>query len=144
MPNNSKTKDRLLEKLGELRGAPVLQFKRGDNRGPLLGEVFVWQETKKYAEEQLKKAWKALVAEDIIDEDDVLREAGVGEERILNESNTFSVVATVDKPRRTFNREMFIRLIVQRFRVPAEALQDMVEDAMTDGTAPLTKRVLEV
>jgi hypothetical protein len=138
----STVKDRLFERLLELPGK-VLKARNGDNLGPVLGEIFVWQEVARYAKGALDSAWKAAVDGDIIDNDEVLRAEGPGEERILSESNSFSIIAKVDKPRKTFSRDKFIAEVARKFKLDRARLDALAETCMSESAAPLHKRVLE-
>lgn len=136
-----KTKDRLMEALTALPG--LVRHRNGDNRGPMLGKLFIWQETKKFAEEQLKAAWLEAAAEDLLEPDDVLREGTPGEEHIVVESNQFSVVVKVDKPRQTFSRDKFIATVARRFKLDPAQLDTIAKTCMVDSAAPLHKSILE-
>jgi hypothetical protein len=143
---NQTTKDRLLDFLSELAVAngTILKTRKGDNLGPALGRVFVWQETKRIAEEELKEAWKAVQDAELIPTDDVLREEGQGEEKILLESSNFSVITKVDKPRDVFSRDKFITLVAKKFKLDQGRLEALAQTCMVPSAAPLKKRVLEV
>ena len=142
----SKTKTALLDQLQDLPkpNGKVLKVRKGDNLGPTLGEIFIWQETAKYATEQLRDAWKAAAASNLVEADDVLRQGLVGEEKIVVESNDFSIIAKVDKPRQNFSREKFIELVAKKFKLDPVVLTTLAESCLTPSAAPLHKRVLEV
>jgi len=141
-----KCKDRLTAQLDQLAAinGPVLKIKRGDNQGPLLGAIFLWQETVKEAKERLESAWKAAVDADIIPDDDSLREKKG--ETIITESDQFSCVAEVEKPRKVFNRDKFIDAVAKKFKIDRARLDAIAvaSPCTTDSKAPLSKRILEV
>src|ERR1019366_2155702 len=97
-----------LQPLAETGGG-ILKFKRGDNIGPILGKIYVYQEMEKYAKEQLKTAWKAAVTEDVLSDDSTLRDTAG--ERIATESDQFSCIVNVEKSRSNFNRDKFIETV---------------------------------
>ena len=129
-----------LKPLAEVGGG-VLKFKRGDNIGPILGRIYVFQEMEKYAKDQLKIAWKDAVTEDIISGDDVLRDTAG--ERIATESNQFSCIVNVEKSRANFNKEKFIETVATKFKIPKGKLEALAETSTKDSAAPLSKKILE-
>ena len=139
----SAIKDRLLLKLVELPNA-LLKNRNGDNFGSILAELYCWQETAKYAKEQLENAWEAAVARHVIDDDNVLRKGVIGEESILAESKCFSVIAKLDKPRSIFSKDRFIAAVAKRYKLDPFQLETLAETCVTESRPPLTKRVLEV
>jgi hypothetical protein len=145
MSDDKKVKTLLTTKLDKLAtpDGGVLTFKRNDNQGPLLGEIYVWQETKKYADSQLKKVWKAAADEGLIDDDDVLREKKQGEEHVITQSTAFTCMVTVDKPRQTFSKDKFVEAVAKRYKLDRAALDKIAATCTTDSVAPLSKRIVE-
>lgn len=139
----SAIKDRLDERLVELPDK-VLRARNGDNLGPVLGTVYVWQETLAYAKKELETAWKHLVTQNLIDSDEVLKAEGPGEEHILTESNSFSVIAKVSSPRKVFSKDKFIVAVARKYKLDPAKLTDLAETCMSESSPPLHKRVLEV
>lgn len=114
-----------------------------DNAGPMLADVFFWQEVSAMAEKALKEAWAALQGEDgFIGDDDALRDLGPGEQ-IVAESGSFSCLIKVTEPRKSFSREDFIWNISKRFKAKKEDLEKIAESSMKAGKASLTKRIVE-
>ena len=74
-----------------------------DNTGTFLGEIFTWQEVSKFADDKLKDAWKEAQGNGLIPADDDMREKYDEDEHIVVESNAFSCIVTVGKPRETFD-----------------------------------------
>lgn len=142
--NGKETRTRLVAQLDQLAAnGKVLKTQKSDNLGPLLGRVYFWQEARRHAEEQLKVGWKTLETEGLISDDDALRAAGVSEERIVVESNDFSVIVKIDSPRQTFSRDRFIKLIAKRFKLDEGRLEQLAKECVTETRPPLSKRVLE-
>ncbi len=138
-------KDKLIEALDKLSGNGLLKTSRGDNSSQILGRVFIWQETVKYAEQQLKGAWQAAVAAEVIPDDDTLREGStIGDERIRADSKHFSLVTKVSAPRELFSRDKYITAVAKRFKLDQGVLNAMAIECMEPSKAPLSKRVLEV
>ena len=136
-----KVKERLINTLEDLPG--LIRNRNGDNLGPVLGTIFIWQEAEKFAKERLKTAWQTAADTDAIEPDDVLREGTPGEERIIIESNNFSVVVKCDKPRQTFSKDKFIVAVAKRFKLDPAQLEALAKTCMTESAPPLHKRVLE-
>jgi hypothetical protein len=145
MTDDKKFKKKLLEELDTLAkpDGGVLSFKRGDNHGPLLGQIFVWQEAKKYAESQLKKAWKTAADEGLIQDDAILREKNQGEEHVIIQSNSFTCMVTVDKPHQTFSKDKFVEAVAKRYKLDRAQLDRVAATCTTDSVAPLKKRIVE-
>ena len=141
-----KTRYRLLGKLQELMGSAVLKLKKNDNNSELfLGAIFVWQETKKYADEKLKEAWKAAVEENIIEDDDYLRENGErwGVEESFAESRSFTFTVKTQKPRLIFSREKFILALSDELGLDMNRLLTIADRCTEETSVVLYKRVVE-
>lgn len=145
MSESKETKTRLVEQLNSLAevNGRVLKVKRGDNKGPLLGKIYIWQEAEKYAKDQLKAAWKAALDEGIIDTDDKLRE-DEGEERIVMESDQFTAMVKVGTPAKPFSKEKFIEAVAKKYKIDAAKLEALATGCTKDSAAPLSKRIVEV
>jgi hypothetical protein len=153
MPVNKRRKDmsenpvktRLFDLLQDLDRAngEVLKVKRGDNHGAVLGSIYVWQETKRHAEKALKASWSEAVSEGLVSDDDVLRESAVGEEWMLIESNGFSAVAKLDKPKQLFSRDKFIEKIAKTFHLDRSRLDTIANECCVESKPALSKRVIE-
>lgn len=136
-------KQRLVAALDKLPRNGVLLSKPGDNAGSILGKIFIWQETKRYADAQLKGAWQAAVAADLIPGDDALRE-GEKIEKTFGESKYFTIVAEVSEPRKTFDRDTFIATVAKKYRIDPGKLNAIAVECTKETKAPLAKKVLEV
>ena len=137
-----KSQTLLTETLTKLK-QQFVKAKNGDNMGPFLAEIFVWQEVRKHADEMLKDTWKQVQAEGIIANDEALRALGKGE-HIVAESDKYSCLITVDKPRDKFDRTDFIAEVAKKYKIKPSELQALERDCMGETSAPLTKRIIEV
>jgi hypothetical protein len=115
-----------------------------DNKGSYLGEIFTWQEIGKYADDRLKQAWRAVVENDLIPADDDMRERYDEDEHIVVESNAFSMIVTVGKPRETFDQEKFIATVARKYKIDLQRLEQLAATCKKESRAPLTKRIREV
>lgn len=116
---------------------------RRHNAGPVLFELFVWQEACTVAEAQLKSAWVDARTSGVIMPDDALRDLSTGE-HIVAESARFSCLVTLQSPRNTFDKEKFLDIASKRLKLPRIKLLSLMEEATRPSKAPLGKRVLEV
>lgn len=131
----------VLEELTKPTSGEVLKIKRGDNFGPILGKLYVLQEMASWAKSELESAWASAATEGVLPPDDDLRaEQG---ERIVTESEQFSVIVSVAKPRATFSRDKYITAVAKKYKIDRFRLEGMVASATTDSKPPLSKKVLE-
>jgi hypothetical protein len=114
------------------------------NIGATLGEIFTWQTISDIADKKLKGAWTAACADGIIPADDDMRDKYDQDEHIVTESNKFSCIVTVGKPRENFDREKFIGEVARKYKLDPVRLSKLAEDCVKEGKAPLTKRIREV
>jgi hypothetical protein len=111
-----------------------------ENAGPLLHDVFVWQEIKSIADKNLKAAWSAAQSDEgILPPDDELREE-VGQ-NIPVQTKTYSCIVKVDEARETFDRDAFISSVAAKFKIPAAKLVAVADRSKKPSAAPLSKRV---
>ena len=115
-----------------------------DNKGSYLGEIFTWQEVSKFADDHLKQAWKAAQENGLIPADDDMREKYDNDEHIVTESNAFSCIVTVGKPRESFDQEKFIGEVAKKYKIDPVRLATLAATCKKEGKAPLTKRIREV
>lgn len=133
-------KTRLNEALDALQEV-LPPMKRSDNLGPILGEIYVAQEAKKWADARLKKAWAIAQSEDgPVPSDNDMRAYGKGEHMVC-ESTSFSVVASVDAPRSNFDKEAFITQVAAKFKIPLGKLNLLAASCVAKSAPPLSKRV---
>jgi hypothetical protein len=114
------------------------------NTGSLLGDIFTWQEVSKLADDKLKQAWKAAAETGLIPADDDLREKYDEDEHLVAESNVFTCIVTVGKPRETFDQEKFIAELARKYKLDPHLLTQLAAKCKKEGKAPLTKRIREV
>lgn len=114
-----------------------------DNTGTFLGEIFTWQEVSKFADDKLKDAWKEAQGNGLIPADDDMREKYDEDEHIVAESNAFSCIVTVGKPRETFDLEKFISEVARKYKLDPHRLSVLATTCVKASKAPLTKRIRE-
>lgn len=115
----------------------------GSNISDTLADLFFWQEVKKYAETEQKKAWAAAQSEDgPIDTDADLRKLGTGD-FINAECERISLIATVGDPRNNFDRETFIIGLVKKYKLKRDDLEALAAKSTKPTAAVLTKRLVE-
>lgn len=137
-----KLKETLLAALDKM-AAPgdLFKVRRDDNHGAVLGKIFIYQEMKKHAEKQLKKAWAEAQEEGLIPPDDELR-TSTGETIVL-ESRQFTCMTKVAAARENFSKEEFMEAVSKRFKIDMTKLKALAQGATHDGAAPLEKRIVE-
>jgi hypothetical protein len=114
-----------------------------NNVGSYLGEIFTWQEVEGLAAAKLKAAWKASQDSGLIPPDDDMRDKYDQDEHIVTESNAFSCLVTVGKPRKTFDLDVFLDTLAKKFKLDRARLASLAETCKKEGKAPLTKRIRE-
>ena len=114
------------------------------NVGRYLGEIFTWQTISKIADAKLKAAWKAAEDDDLIPADDDMREKYDEDEHIVTESDHFSMIVTVGKPRATLDQEKFIGEVARKYKLDQDRLGQLAKTCVKESKAPLTKRIREV
>ena len=112
------------------------------NIGKYLWPIFYWQVISEVADAAFKEAWNAAANAEVFDEDNKLRELGTGE-HLLADSDSFSALISVSKPRMNFDREAFIGAVAKKYKIPADKLEALAETCKVKGNASLTKRVVE-
>ena len=114
--------------------------KDNSNTGAYLWPVFYWQTVEDIASDQLKLAYKNGVS--VFGTDDVMRGRGEGE-HLIADSNCFSMLATVTKPRQSFDKDLFIAKLCKRYKLERSKLEVIAGECMHPTKAPLSKRVVE-
>lgn len=133
------------DQIYELVGAAYHEISlpaEASNVAAALYDIFFWQEVSSLAKDMLEKAWTSNVECGAVPDDDAMRAAGIGE-RIVAESKHFSCVATVQAPRSNFDRELFLKRLSKRYKLPVSALETLADDCKKPSTPPLRKRVVE-
>lgn len=137
-----KLKDILIDAVGKLVGRVIPA--KGKKSAVYLTEIFAWQEICSHASTKLEEAWVRAHKVGVVPADDEMRKTAG--ETIIAESDRFSCVAKVSKPRETFDRDKFINEVMRVYKLePAEhaVLMALVERCKVPGKAALSKRVLE-
>lgn len=111
------------------------------NTSSFLARIFYWSNAKKYADDQIKATFKELVDEGLIESDDKLREAA--ETKVILESPSFKLLAKVNPPRKSFDKDLFINLVHEQCGVSKLKLKKLAEESYSLSKAPLTKQVIE-
>lgn len=131
-----------LSDLGNSRSA-ITNPNRKDNKSKYLFDIFIWQTAYKFAGDKLEKAWTQAQTDGVIDSDETLRSMDKSDEHIVSETNNFSCVVKLDKPRETFNRNLFIETVAKKYKINVVDLLVIADACKDKGKAPLHKRVLE-
>ena len=112
------------------------------NVGPTIWPIFYWQVVEDIASKGLKQAWEAAATEGVVNSDDQLRALGEGEHLVVD-SNHFSVLASVSKPRLNFDRDLFLDKVAKKYKLDKAKLMALAESCKVEGKAALSKRVVE-
>lgn len=112
------------------------------NAGKYLWAIFYWQVLSDTADKAFKEAWESAVTAKVLDPDEKLRELGAGE-HLLADSNSFSALVSVSKPRSDFDREAFIDAIAKKYKIEKAKLTALATSCTKQGKPSLKKRVVE-
>jgi hypothetical protein len=145
MSNNERAQAIIdaVEELLNPRGGINKVSRNDSNAAPYLRDVFFWQTIGTLAAAKEEAAWKAAQAANLLPSDEKLRENVEGE-KIVAESEHYSCIVKVSKPRNNFDKETFLATVARKFKVPLQKLLAIYDASMKEGKAPLSKRVLEV
>ena len=134
----------LREKIQQDLAASVLTLKPQEkgNTGRTIWPIFYWQVVEDIASKGLKQAWEAAATEGVVNSDDQLRALGEGEHLVVD-SNHFSVLASVSKPRLNFDRDLFLDKVAKKYKLDKAKLMVLAESCKVEGKAALSKRVVE-
>lgn len=138
-------KDKVIETLNGLTNPKAGIAKRfsGDNTGPFLSDIYIWQVTEAYAGEKKKEAWKTAQTEGFVPSDTQLRGFAEGD-HIVADSKQFSCLVKVTRPHGRFNKDEFVAAVARKYKIKMGELLKLVEQYTEPGAVPLTKRVAEV
>lgn len=143
--NGQKYKDRVdayLEQLGLPASNVVCKDKA--NVGKYLFDIFVWQEISRRSKKELEAAWKRGQDPEVLPSDEDLRSLGQGEHIVLD-SDHFSCIVTVNKPRSNFKLEKFLLELTKRYKqLKYDELLALANTCKEPGAPPLEKRIVEV
>ena len=112
------------------------------NAGKVLWPIFFWQVVEEVATKLRKQSWEVASTEGVVKSDDQLRALGEGEHNVLD-SNHFSVLASVTKPRMLFDRELFIANVAKKYKLDVGKLTVMAEACKIENKPALSKRIVE-
>lgn len=107
-----------------------------------LTSILVWQETLRIAAAKFKAAWDYPQSEGILPTDDVMRQLGEGE-HVVERAGNIVLMAKVSKPREGFDRDLFIRRVAKKYKLPISDIEELAEASYTEGNPSLSKRVVE-
>jgi hypothetical protein len=108
------------------------------NMGNLLGEAFLWDTVKKYAEGRSKIAWDGMAAAGLVDKTKL--EPG---DHTIAESPGFKATAKVSEKVKRFSAQALAEAMNKRFKVAVPSALQMIEQAKVPTTSTVTLRVVE-
>ena len=108
----------------------------------VLDVIYYWQEVSTHADKQLKSAWLSAQEAGLVKTDDDMRALGEGE-HIVVDSQAFSVLAKVSKPRELFDRDLFIATLVKKYKLERGRLEAIAENCKVPCKPSLSKSVVE-
>lgn len=129
---------RQLAKLGKSNGTANPDAKH--NTGSLLGEAFMWDHVRRYAENRCDAAWKAMEKEGLIPDKTTL---DPGDHQIT-ESPSFAIFARVTQPVKRFSgEELAILLAKSKYKVPVSTTKELIDQAKVPSKSIVTMKVVE-
>jgi len=115
---------------------------RRKNANAVLGEIYLWQEMAEYAARREKEEWAAAQEQKLVPVDDKMRKKGAGT-HILGDTDNFSIVAKVSKPRESVDMEAFMTALANRFKCSLSVILKLRDNSKVEGKAALSKSVQE-
>src|SRR5262249_15723758 len=110
-----------------LKQAPV----DSSNNAHYIWSIFYWQVVSENATKALKSAWERAVADGVVENDDQLRALGAGEHMLID-TNHFSVLASITKPRMLFDRDLFVEKVARKYKLEKSKLRAMAEECKVE------------
>lgn len=104
-----------------------------DNKGNVLGEIYLWDEIRKIAEAQSKKLWDAAEDNKLLKYDDLPRGS-----HLIAQSASFIVTAAVSEPVRRFDPDTLAKWFFDNKKVPVIITKEQIEKAKIP-TKPQTR-----
>lgn len=127
-----------LTKLGKANGTINPDAKH--NTGSLLGEVFLWDHVRRYAESRCDAAWRAMTKEGLIPDKKTLDPG----DHQLTQSPSFAVFARVTHPVKRFSGdELAILLAKSKYKVPVSTTKELIDQAKVPTSSMVTMKVVE-
>lgn len=113
------------------------------NTGKQLGDIYLWQTASDFCKKQLKSAWALAEASELVPDKDKLRADPVGD-HILHHSKKFTLTSKVTNPRRSFDKEEFMKRVGRKYKIPAAELVTISQACIKEGNPAVTLKVLEI
>lgn len=131
-------KSEIMRKLMRLQ--PVNPDK--DNIAPMLASAYFYTHMRKFADTRLKETYTSMSKENLIPDDDTLRESP-GENRVLT-TDHFAFISKVANPRQSFDKDAFINAVADKYSISRSDLRKLAEQSVKLSKTPLTKEVIEL
>lgn len=129
---------RALSKIGQTNGTANPDAK--NNVGGLLGEAFLWDKVRAYAEGRAKAAWLKLEKEEIVPDKKTLSPG----DHILAESPSFACTAKVSRPVERFSGDELADLLAKsKYKVPVSTTKELIDQAKIPTTSMVTMKIVE-
>jgi hypothetical protein len=116
---------------------PTESRSKTNNLNPLLMEAFIWQEARRYCEQQEKASRKEL------DSASTLGEAPTPGDHILLDGGPVIYLARVTKPRVSFDLDMFIHNVSKKYKLREAEVRTMVDPARRAGKSAVSRVLIE-
>jgi len=129
---------RVVKALGKLGTGETENPDAKHNTGRTLGEYFMWNEVRKYAEARADAAYERLVTSGQIEDTKTLPPGN----HVLAKSPHFALTVSVSAPVRRFNGQELAKLLFKsKYKVPTAWTAEALEQAKV-GTSPQVKRAI--
>lgn len=127
-----------LTRLGKGNGTANPDAKH--NTGSLLGEAFLWDHVRRYAENRCDAAWKAMNKEGLIPDKKTLDPG----DHQLTQSPSFAVFARVTQPVKRFSGDELAELLAKsKYKVPVSTTKELIDQAKVPTNSVVTMKVVE-
>lgn len=113
------------------------------NAGPILAEIYKWQEACDYAKKRLEAAWKEAQAKGgVVPADDDIRDMEPGE-HIIAKGKVFACFVKLNNPSNRFDKETFIRKLSKKYKISIDDLEALAKVSTIEAKGQLTKKIIE-
>jgi hypothetical protein len=109
------------------------------NTGKLLGEYFLYNEVRKWAEARSERAWKTLLSQGLVEDPAKLPPGDHG----LATSTHFILSAKVSQPVRRFDAAVLAAELKKKYKVPESSTIELCEKAKVPTKPQCTKTIAE-
>lgn len=116
--------------------------KSGKSNQKYLNVIYFWQEVSALADVGLKEAWREAQESGMVPSDNDMRALGEGDHMVVDTQH-FSVLAKVSKPRANFDRDLFIAHLVKKYKLQKARLEALAETCKVPSKRALSKSVVE-